>query len=60
MQDSNYARLTKEARAHDLARPIKEARALDVKGINFKNIIIVETLIKGSNPVRGSKSRTII
>jgi hypothetical protein len=48
LQDSNYARLTKEARAqNDLARPIKEARAPDVKGINFENTIIVH-ILKGS------------
>jgi hypothetical protein len=48
LQDSNYARPTKEARAqNDLARPIKEARALDVKGINSKNTIIVH-IPKGS------------
>ena len=58
MQDLNNACLTKEARANDLARPIKEAKALDVK-INSKNTIIVETPIKGSNPIRGSKSYTI-
>jgi hypothetical protein len=57
LQDSNYARLTKEARAqNDLARPIKEAKALDVKGINFKNTIIVH-IPKGS-PIKG-KSCTI-
>jgi hypothetical protein len=55
LQDSNYARLTKEAKAHDLARPIKEARALDVKGINSKNTIIVH-ILEGS-PIEG-KSRT--
>jgi hypothetical protein len=54
LQDSNYARLTKEARAHNLARPIKEAKALDVKGINSKNTIIVH-ILKGS-PIKG-KSR---
>ena len=59
MQDPNNARLTKEAKANNLTRLIKEAKALDVKRINFKNIIIVKTLIKGSNPIRGSKSRTI-
>ena len=58
MQDSNYARLTKEARAHDLARLAKEAKALDVKGINSKNTIIVH-ILEGSNLVEGSKSRTI-
>ena len=58
MQDSNYARLTKEARAHDLARLAKEAKALDVKGINSKNTIIVH-ILEGSNLVKGSKSRTI-
>ena len=57
MQDSNHARLTKEARAHDLACPIKEARVLDVK-IDSKNTIIVH-ILKGSNLVKGSKSRTI-
>ena len=59
MQDSNYACPTKEARAYDLACLAKEAKALVVKGINSKNIIIVETPIKGSNPIQGSKSRTI-
>ena len=57
MQDSNYARLTKEAKAqndlacpikeakaNDLARLIKEAKALDIKGINSKNTIIVDIL----------------
>ena len=58
MQDSNYARLTKEARAHNLARFTKEAKALDIKGINSKNTIIVH-ILKGSNLVKGSKSRTI-
>jgi hypothetical protein len=43
LQDSNYARFT------------KEAKALDVKGINFKNTIIVH-IFKGSNLVEGSKS----
>ena len=57
MQDSNYACLIKEARAHDLARPIKEARAPDVK-TDSKNTIIVH-IPEGSNPVKGSKSRTI-
>jgi hypothetical protein len=56
LQDPNNARLTKEARANDPARPIKEARALDVKGINSKNTIIVH-IPKGS-PMEG-KSRTI-
>ena len=59
MQDPNNACPTKEARANDLACLIKEAKALDVKGINSENTIIVETPIKGSNPIRGSKSRTI-
>jgi hypothetical protein len=57
LQDSNYARPTKEARANNLARPIKEAKALDVK-IDFENTIIVH-ILKGSNLVKGSKSRTI-
>jgi hypothetical protein len=56
LQDSNYARPTKEARANNLARPIKEAKALDVK-IDFENTIIVH-ILKGSNLVKGSKSRT--
>ena len=57
LQDFDHARLTKEARAqNDLARPIKEARALDVKRINSKNTIIVHTP-KGS-PIEG-KSCTI-
>jgi hypothetical protein len=56
LQDSDHACLTKEARAqNNLARPIEEARALDVK-IDSKNTIIVHipkgSLIKG-------KSRTI-
>jgi hypothetical protein len=55
LQDPNNARFTKEARANDLACPIKEAKALDVKGINSKNTIIVH-IPKGSNPVKGSKS----
>ena len=58
MQDFDYARLTKEARAHNLARFTKEAKALDIKGINSKNTIIVH-ILKGSNLVKGSKSRTI-
>jgi hypothetical protein len=57
LQDPNNACLTKEARANDLARLIKEAKALDVKGINSKNTIIVH-IPKGSNLVGGSKSRT--
>jgi hypothetical protein len=57
LQDSNHARLTKEARANDLACPIKEAKALDVK-IDFENTIIVY-IPKGSNPVEGSKSYMI-
>jgi hypothetical protein len=57
LQDSNHARLIKEARAqNNLARPIKEAKALNVEGINSKNTIIVH-IPKGS-PVEG-KSRTI-
>jgi hypothetical protein len=57
LQDSNYARPTKEARAqNDLARPIKEARAPDVE-IDSKKTIIVH-IPKGSNLVGGSKSRT--
>jgi len=59
LQDPNNACPTKEARANDLACLIKEAKALDVKGINSENTIIVETPIKGSNPIRGSKSRII-
>ena len=55
MQDPNNARFTKEARANDLACPIKEAKALDVKGINSENTIIVH-ILEGSNLVRGSKS----
>jgi hypothetical protein len=58
LQDSNYARLTKEAKAYNLARLAKEAKALDVKGINSKNTIIVH-IFKGSNLVKGSKSYTI-
>jgi len=58
LQDSNHARPTKEARAqNDLACPIKEARALDIE-IDSKNTIIVH-ILKGSNLVKGSKSRTI-
>jgi hypothetical protein len=57
LQDSNHARLTKEARAqNDLACPIKEAKALDVKRINSENTIIVH-ILKGS-PIEG-KSRMI-
>jgi len=57
LQDSNYARLTKEAKAqNDLACPIKEAKAPDVK-IDSKNTIIVH-ILEGSNLVKGSKSRT--
>jgi len=57
LQDSNYACLTKEARAqNDLACPIKEARALNVEGINFENTIIVH--IPEGSPIKG-KSRTI-
>jgi hypothetical protein len=56
LQDPNNARFTKEARANDLACPIKEAKALDVKGINSKNTIIVH-ILEGSNLVKGSKSR---
>ena len=55
MQDSNYACPTKEARAHDLACLIKEAKAPNVK-IDSKNTIIVH-ILKGSL-VKG-KSRTI-
>jgi len=57
LQDLNNACPTKEARANDLACPIKEARVLDVK-IDSKNTIIVH-ILKGSNLVKGSKSRTI-
>ena len=57
MQDSDHACPTKEARAqNDLARPIKEARALDVKGINSENTIIVH-ILEGS--LIEGKSRTI-
>jgi hypothetical protein len=56
LQDLDNARLTKEAKANDLACLIKEAKALDVKGINSKNTIIVY-IFKGSNLVKGSKSR---
>jgi hypothetical protein len=56
LQDSNHARPIKEARAqNDLACPIKEAKAPDVK-IDFENTIIVH-ILKGSL-VKG-KSRTI-
>jgi hypothetical protein len=56
LQDPDNARLTKEARAqNDLARPIKEAKAPDVK-IDSKNTIIVH-ILKGS-PIKG-KSRII-
>ena len=55
MQDFDYARFTKEARAHDLACLTKEAKALDVK-IDFKNTIIVN--IPKRSPIKG-KSRTI-
>ena len=50
MQDLNNARLTKEAKANDLARPIKEARALDIK-IDFENTIVVETPREGSSRI---------
>jgi hypothetical protein len=56
LQDPNNACPTKEARANNLARPIEEAKALDVEGINSKNTIIVH-ILKGS-PIKG-KSRTI-
>ena len=59
MQDSDHARLTKEARAqNDLARPIKEARAPEVEGIDSETTIIVD-IPKGSNLAKGSKSCTI-
>ena len=52
MQDFNHARLTKEARAqNDLARPIEEARALDVE-TDSENTIIVD-IPKGS-PMEGN------
>ena len=41
----------------DYTCPIKEAKALDIK-IDSKNTIIVH-ILKGSNLVKGSKSRTI-
>jgi len=50
LQDLNNARLTKEAKANDLARPIKEARALDIK-IDFENTIVVETPREGSSRI---------
>jgi hypothetical protein len=56
LQDPNNTRPTKEAKAqNDLARPIKEAKALDVK-TDSKNTIIVH-ILKGSF-IEG-KSRTI-
>jgi hypothetical protein len=56
LQDSDHACPTKEARAqNDLARLIKEARALDVE-IDSENTIIMH-IPKGS-PIEG-KSRTI-
>jgi hypothetical protein len=56
LQDSNYACFTKEARAqNDLARPIKEAKALNIK-TNSKNTIIID--IPKRSPIKG-KSRTI-
>ena len=57
MQDPNIACPTKEARAqNDLARPIEEAKAPEVEGIDFENTIIVD-IPKGS-PIEGN-SRTI-
>ena len=57
MQDFDHARPTKEARAqNDLARPIEEAKAPEVEGIDFENTIIVD-IPKGS-PIEGN-SRTI-
>ena len=58
MQDLDFARFTKEAKANNLARFTKEARALEVEGIDSKNTIIVD-IPKGSNLAEGSKSRTI-
>jgi len=59
LQDFNHACPTKKARAqNDLARPIKEAKALEVEGIDSKTTIIVD-IPKGSNLAEGSKSRTI-
>jgi hypothetical protein len=56
LQDFDHARPTKEARAqNDLACPIKEARALDVK-TDSENTIIVH-IPEGS--LIGGKSRTI-
>jgi hypothetical protein len=58
LQDFDHARLTKEARAqNNLACPIKETRALNVE-TNSENTIIVH-ILKGSNLVESSKSRTI-
>jgi hypothetical protein len=53
LQDSNYACLTKEAKANNPARPIKEARALDVE-IDSKNTIIVH-ILKGATQLRVAK-----
>jgi hypothetical protein len=56
LQDPDIARLTKEAKAqNDLACPIKEARALKVKRIDFETTIIMD-IPKGSNLAKGSKS----
>jgi hypothetical protein len=58
LQDSNYARPIKEARAYNLACLAKEAKALDIKGINSENTIIIY-ILKRSNLVKGSKSYII-
>jgi hypothetical protein len=58
LQNSNHACLTKKAKAYNLACLTKEAKALDIKGINSENTIIAH-ILKGSNPVKGSKSCTI-
>jgi len=56
LQDLDFACPIKEAKADDLARPTKEAKALEVEGIDSKNTIIVD-IPKGS-PIEGN-SRTI-
>ena len=50
MQNPNNACPFKEAKANDLARLIKEAKALDVK-TDSKTTIIIETPGEGSNRI---------
>jgi len=52
LQDLDFARFTKEAKANNLARFTKEARALEVEGIDSKNTIIVD-ILEGS-PIKGN------